>query len=257
MDSGFVSHDTVLSPGQKIRVGIQASGEGANITWFHIGWDDGESHTILDSGLNRAELYYEHMIVKTENELETWTYQVMNKDRNLTGIRLTLHRSYSMVYGEIVTFPDVILGAQNNTMTGSFFSFSTGLGYSQDEAFTRQDSIDLLYYFDIYDATLASPRENDAAGIFTGPTGLANWSQKNETRYDTTSLTPGEFDQAQNDSLLLIAYEPVNLKRKVKFTSPGMVVSFLSPSGKIGLIKVMDITPGDSGSIRFSAKIQK
>ncbi|MFH1160340.1 MAG: hypothetical protein V1733_05260 [bacterium] len=256
-DSGFVFHDTVIPVGQHIRVGIEASGDGANITWFHIGWNNGESQTFLDSGLNHPVLRYEQSIIKTASALETWTYLVMDRNRNLTNIRLILRKSDSSHFGEITSFPEVLLGAQNSSSAGSFFSLSNGKSYFQDEAFEHQDSIDILYYYDIYNATLSSPNESDAPAIFTGPTGLANWTQKNETRYDTTSLTSTDFDLAQTDSLILAAYEPVNLKRKVKFVTPGMIISFKAPSGKIGLIKVMEITDSDTGYIRMSVKIQK
>ncbi len=256
-DSGFVSRDTVIPVGQNIRVGIEASGEGANITWFHIGWNNGEMQTFVDSGLNHPALHYEQTIIKTASPTETWIYQVMDRNRNLTSIQIILRKSDSSYYGEITSIPDVLVGAQHSALAGSFFSLSNGKSYFQDEAFEHQDSIDILYYYDIYDATLSSPNESDAPAIFTGPSGLANWSQKNETRYGTTSLTSADFDLAQTDSLILAAYEPVNLKRKAKFVTPGMIISFKAPSGKIGLIKVLAITGSDTGTIRMSVKIQK
>jgi len=256
-DSGFVSHDTTLSIGETIRVGVEAHGIGAAITYFHIGLNNGQEQTVLDSGMNQSALIYDISITKTASESESWIFQVMDRDRNFSSIMLTLHRDSSSQYGPIHTISDIILGAQNNTGAGSFFSIGANKQYFLDEAFQHQDSIDLIYYFDEYDATLSSPAEADAPAIFSGPTGLANWSLKNETRYDTTEFFPSDFDLSENDSLILEAYEPVNLKRKAKFVAQGMIISFRDSKGKLGLIYVKEYIPGTTGHLRMDIKFQQ
>ncbi|MFC2102627.1 hypothetical protein ACFLS7_06490 [Bacteroidota bacterium] len=256
-DSGFVSHDTTLSIGQKIRVGIEVIGQGANITYFHVGLSNGQSETVLDSGMNQSTLFYDLSITKTASASEDWIFLVMDRDRNRSSIKLTLRRDSSSQYNAIRTFTNILLGAQNNLTAGSFYSISEDIRYLLDEAFQHQDSVDILYYFDQYDATLSSPAEADAPALFPGPTGLANWTTKNETRYDTTTITPAAFDLSANDSLILAAYEPVNLKRKAKFIEPGMVVSFQDPRGKLGLIHVKEVAPGPSGYVLIDLKIQQ
>ncbi|MBL7138597.1 MAG: hypothetical protein ISS17_07475 [Bacteroidales bacterium] len=256
-DSGFVSKDTTLAIGQTIMVGIEAQGAGANITYFHIGWTTGQEQTLLDSGMNQPVLTYKIFITKTASETETWKFLVMDRKRNFNTIALTLTRSSSSQYGPILTYSDILLGAQANPDAGSFFSIRATHSYFQDEAYQHQDSIDLIYYFDQYDATLSSPAEADAPAIFSGPTGLANWTIKNETRYDTTEFAPSDFDLSADDSLILAAYEPVNLKRKAKFILPGMVISFRDPNGKLGLILVKEVIPGSAGQVLMDIKIQQ
>jgi len=255
--SGFVSRDTILNVGQSVTVGIEARGAGVNITYLHIGWSDGQNQTILDSGLNHSSLRYERTIIKTASDKETWTFLVMDRQRNMSTIGLTLQKSGSTQYGEIVTYPDITLGAQNNPFTGSFFSLLGEKWYFLDDAFLHQDSIDIIYYYDMYDATLSSPNESDAPPLFPGPTGLAHWTIKNEIRYDTTTFLPADFDLAQNDSLILAAYEPGQLKRKTKFVTAGMVISFQDASGRIGLIHVKEVVNNTDGFIRMAMKIQK
>ncbi|MFH1936540.1 MAG: hypothetical protein ABIK52_03125 [Bacteroidota bacterium] len=256
-NQGFVSRDTTLEIGQEILVGIEATGAGAPITCLHIGWNNGEEQTVLDSGMNQPQLTYVRTITKTAGETEVWTFMVMDRDRNFSSVRLTLYRSSSSLYGPIRTYSDILLGAQSNPDAGSFFSLSANQTYFLEEAYQHQDSIDLLYYFDQYDATLSSPAEADAPAIFPGPTGLAYWSVKNETRYDTTGFSPADFDLSLNDSLTLAAYEPVNLKRKVKFVLPDMVISFRDPAGKLGLIHVKEIIPGVTGHLLMDIKLQQ
>jgi len=256
-DSGSVCHDTTLSIGETIRVGIEAHGMGATLTYFHIGWNNGQEQTVLDSGMNQSALIFNISIMKTASESECWKFLVMDRDRNFSSIMLTLNRNSSSQYGPIHTFSNILLGSQRNLVAGSFFSLGANHRYFLDEAYQHQDSIDIIYYFDLYDATLASPAEADAPSVFIGPTGVANWTIKNETRYDTTEYTSADFNLSTNDSLILAAYEPVNLKRKAKYLLPGMVISFRDPQGKLGLIHVKEVVPGTTGHVLIDLKFQQ
>lgn len=255
--SGFVSHDTALSIGQTIHVGIEARGEGASITYFHVGLDNGLPQTMLDSGMNQQTFRYETSITKTASPSERWEFLVMDRNRRFNSIVMTLFRDTTSQYMPIKAIPDVLLGAQSNPSAGSFFSIGANHRYFLDEAYLVQDSIDMIYYFDKYDATLSSPAEADALTVFPGPTGLANWMVKNETRYDTTGIAPAAFLLSANDSLILAAYEPANLKRKAKYIQPGMVISFRNPVGKLGLIYVKEVVQGTAGHVLMDVKIQQ
>lgn len=256
-DTGFVSHDTTLKTGQRIRIGLDAEGMDGNITFFQISVDNGVRQIFLDSGLNSAGLQYRLDIIKTVNPVEKWTFLVMDRNRNKDSIQLILNKSDSSHYGQIRSFADVLLGAQENSTAGSFFSPTTGFVYFLDMAFLNQSLIDLIYYYGLYDGTLSSPNESDAPAVFTGPTGLVNWTVKNETRYDTTSISPQAFDLTENDSLLLAVYEPAAGKRKVKYVAKDQVISFKNQAGKIGLIKVNGMEPSSTGTVSLSVKIQE
>jgi hypothetical protein len=253
---GYTAHDTTLMTGQKIKVGISVQGDGANITYFSIRYNDGSRKIILDTGMNRPALTYEMGIIKTSSPVETWTFLVMDRNRQQDSIRIILTRSDSSKWGRISTRTGIVLGAQENTDSGSFYSFASGRVFTLSQAFLDQAAVDLVYYYGQYEGTLASPAEAEAPGFFTGNEGIANWTIKNETRYDTTSVSAEDFDLAMNDSLLLAAYEPAAGKRKAKYLQPGMVVSFKSPSGKLGLIKVTALSGTAAGLLEFSVKIQ-
>jgi hypothetical protein len=254
---GYLDHDTVLSIGDRVIIGVNAFATGRNITFFQVTFDDGTRQILLDSGLNSPDLNYTLAVIKSASAFENWTFLVMDRDRNKDSVRISLNKSDSSHYGNIRTYSDITLGAQENTVDGSFFSFTNGEIYSLDTAFLKQEMVDLVYYFGQYEATLSSPNETEAPDYFTGPAGIANWTIKNETRYDTTALAPREFDASVNDSLILAVYEPTAGKRKVKFVEPGMVISFKSPAGKIGLLKIIATDPGPAGTLLFSIKIQE
>ena len=256
-EAGYLDHDTVLAIGDRVTVGVNAFSEAGSITFFQVTFNNGTRQILLDSGLNKPSLTYTLPIIKSSGSYERWTFMVMDRDRNKDSVQILLQKSETSHYGNISTYPDIILGAQENATQGSFLSFSTGNIFSLDSAFLHQSLIDLIYYYGQYEATLSSPGETEAPSYFTGPSGIANWTVKNETRYDTTSLSPGDFDQSMNDSLLLSVYEPTAGKRKVKFVEPGMVISFKNQAGRIGLLKIIGTEPGASGTLHFSVKIEE
>jgi hypothetical protein len=256
-ETGYLDHDTVLSIGDRAMIGVNAFANGRNITFFQVTFDNGTKQILLDSGLNSPDLKYSLAVIKSSSLYENWTFLVMDRDRNKDSISICLNKSDSSHYGNIRTYNDVALGAQENAATGSFFSFSNGEIFSLDTAFINQGLVDVVYYYGQYEATLSSPNEAEAPNYFTGPAGIANWTIKNETRYDTTSLAPQDFVASLNDSLLLDAYEPTAGKRKVKFVAPAMVISFKSQTGKLGLLMVTGAEPGPAGTLHFSVKIQE
>ncbi len=256
-DSGFICKDTALIAGSKITVGLNVKGISDNITFLEVIRDNGTRRIFLDSGMNCQAFNYKLSIIKSNDPHEKWIFKVMDRNRMTDSVFLRLDKLNSNQYGKIKTLEDIALSAQDKKEPGSFLSLSTGEAYCLDSAFTRQEIIDIIYYFSEFESTFSSPNESDAPAIFTGPAGLSNWSIKRETRYDTTLVTSTDFANAQNDSLLLSGYEPTTGKRKLKFAKPGMVVSFISPAGKIGLLSVKETQPGPEGYIKFSVKIQE
>jgi hypothetical protein len=254
---GFISKDTIISVGQHVKVGVNALGAIANITYFSIRFSDGTSRILLDSGMNSVSFNYQLDIIKTNALRERWTFFVMDRQRNRDSVSLYLTKADTASWGPINIMNNILLGAQENPASGSFYSLNADSVMTLDQAFENQQLTDIVYYYGQYEGTLASPAEAEAPGFFTGPHGIANWTVKNETRYDTTLITPEQFDSSMNDSLILSVYEPAAGKKKGKYVQPGMVFSFRSPSGKPGLICIQEMIPGTAGSVRLSVKIQK
>ncbi len=255
--SGYISQDTILQPGQKVKIGIRASSSNANLTYFSIRFNDGTSQILLDTGMNSPTLEYTLDVIKTNSPKENWTFLIMDRNRVTQSVQIVFTKSDSSQWGQIRTLGDILLGAQENTVTGSFFSLADSSVMTLHQAYQNQPLADMVYYFGQYEGTLASPNEAEAPGFFTGPEGLINWSVKNETRYDTTLIAPGDFDLANNDSLILAAYEPTAGKKKGKYVEPGLIFSFKSPAGKLGLIKIVEVAPAPAGSVKMTIKIQK
>lgn len=250
---GFAGSDTTMPPGGYVKIALQADGGGSNITYFGVRMYDGRDHFVLDSGLNHPNLSFSQYIFKGNSAAEQWTFTIMNHDRMKKSITITLSKAEVVNWGDIITYDPVILGAQENPGEGSFFSLDAAHGYNYAVAATNPGSVDLIYYYGIYESTLSSPAESDAPAVFPG---IGSWTVLNETRYDTTILTGSDFNAAHNDSLLLVTYEPVNGKRKAKNLEAGMVVAFRNHSGRTGLLLVKQRIPGSNGNIECAIKVQ-
>ena len=255
---GYAKGDTTLGIGQHVKVGITARGIDQNITYLNVSIDNGSGPiTLLDSGMNSSNLNWTYSMIKTAAPFEKWTVTVMDKDRNKASLSITFTKGITLVYGNILSFNNIVLGAQNNTQYKNFFSFQTGLTYSLGEAFANQSAIDMVYYYGTYLSTLSSGYESEAPNFYTGGNGIANWTVKNETRYDTTDVSLTSFQLASNDSLILSIYNPIDAKRKAKFLTPGMLVSFIDHNGKLGLLEIASVTSGDTGHVVMNLKKQE
>ena len=226
------------------------------VTYLNVIRDNGMRQIFLDSGMNCREMYYVCYIEKSIADSEKWIFTVMDKNRIKDSCSILIRKAQGGTFVPVTAF-NVRLGAQNNASYGSFLNLSQQRIFTAGEAYSNQSLVDIIYYYGMYESTLASPAEADAPAIFTGPTGISSWTVKNETRYIITGLTPAEFDNAASDSLLIAAWDPVNAKKKAKYLAKDMIISFQNVEKKKGLIKILDVSGSDTGSVFMNIKIQQ
>jgi len=256
-DSTCLYSDTSLPMGTLMRFKIKASSKFSPITNFVITYNNGTEQYFLDTGIYNNEFYYTLEIIKGTTPAEEWQFSVMNKDRLSASVRIVIELDSGGVFGNIKSHA-VTLGAQNNTQYGHFYSFSNETVYTLEQAYNNQQKADIAYcYYTDYKSTLSSPNDNDAPSVFTGQFGISNWQTRNESRYNLTTLSPADFDNAQKDSLLIASYDVIGAKRKGKDIQEGQVWAFRIQSGKIGLIKVDNIVSNATGKVDLKIKIQE
>lgn len=155
-------------------------------------------------------------------------------------------------------FVTVQLGAQDNTTYGGFYSIIENKVYTQDVAFTKQDRIDFLcFYEEGNDIALASPGAN-ITGIFTGSTSPENWTVTDTTWYNQTDLTPVQFDAlTATDELIVSSYSEVDARRKAKYLAVNDIYAFKTQDAKYGLFKVTEVGPDSIGYVKFTYIIKK
>jgi hypothetical protein len=256
----YVSGDTSIFIGKSFRTGIDVSSGDANITNLIIKLTNETTTTFLDSGMNVASFSLDKMLPKTVNPKDIWTFIVRDKNGRSASVSLTVYADSNSVYQPVVYLPSVFLGAQDNQDTGSFYDVDFNHRYNLIQAYTIQDSIDILYYYDAIttdENTIASPNANIDNTVFPGTYGLVNWTIKNETRYLQLALTETEFTNISNDSLLIASYNEPLAKRKAKNLVAENVYSFKTASGKYGIFRVVKVYGTSGGSIEIEIKIQQ
>lgn len=257
--SEYVSSDTTLKIGDKFRFGITAVGKANNLTNFIIKLNN---VAYLDTGFNSPGLNFDILITKGIDSIDNWELIIRDRQGNSSSLKIKILKDINSSFGDISHYSPVELGAQSNTSFGSFYSLSNNMVYSQNDAFSNQQLIDLLYYY-FYDAanpdknTVASPAANFSTPVFTGTSALSNWSTLNTTRFIKLSITAEQYDDAANDSLLLASYKEIDGKRKAKNLAEGDIYSFKTHSSRYGIFKVLSVSGTDNGTVSLDIKIQK
>jgi hypothetical protein len=184
---------------------------------------------------------------------------VRDKDGTSASISFNIFADSNSTFGPIISIPSIILGAQNDTTVGSFLDIKNVKVYDLQQAYGIQDSIEMLYYYDAIQGntnTIASPNATIDASVFPGIYGLANWTVKNVTCYQVTTLTDSNFNNIKNDSILLSPAYINPTYRKAKNLKAGDIYAFKTGKGKLGMFEVLNVSGTDAGTIEIKVKMQ-
>ncbi len=260
-DSGYTWKDTMLHAGASIKIGISATSL-STVPLTHFNYTiQGEEDTLsIDSGIYTQDFTYHKIITKSFSDFENWTFTVHDKDGRPAALTLNLLKSDSSDYGEIISINSIILGAQNNSSVGSFYSWDNQQVFHLDEAYNNQEKVNLLFYYDLIESdehTIASPAANIDPSVYSGNHGLINWDTKNLVRFQITSIDQNDFYTCINDSLIIATSFDFNSgKRKAKNLKPGDIYAFNNNS-KMGLFIVKQVDGNETGTIKIDIRIQE
>ena len=267
--SKYTTDGEVIKVGHKLIFGIQANGNGANITNFTIKkiLVDGSSITVMDTGMNAGNLDVEKVYYQNVEDEVEWTFTVMDKNRMSSQISLTVFKNPDSQFGGIYYYPSITMGYQYNTEFGHFLDPFTGRVYFEDSATLLQNDMHFLVYY-IVDDDLPSPVFSSAGEMDNFSTEaklfypcIIDWQTRRYTKWDISvddDPIPAEaYDQAFNDSLLIVSYDDVWGKKKFKWATNGRIIPFQTADGKFGLVKVLNAEHAENGKIEFSIKIQQ
>jgi hypothetical protein len=268
MGSKYTFDGEVVMVGNQLIFGIQANAVDANITNFTIKkiQNDGSSVVVMDTALNAESLNIDKVFYQSVEDKVDWIFTVMDKNRLSSSISLTVFKDPNSEFGDIYYYPSITMGYQNNTEYGHFLNPFTGKVYFEDSATILQDEMHFLVYY-IVDQDLPSP-------VFSSPGEMDNfseeallfypyindWQTRKFTHWDISvddePISAEAFDQADNDSLLIVSYHEVWGKKKFKWATNGRVIPFRTANGKFGLVKVINAEHTEVGKIEFALKIQ-
>lgn len=259
-EPGYQSGDTTLRLSDEVTIKIIAETmSDVPLTQFHIEIDKDGEITTVDSGINTNVLEYQKIISKSTAGIETWTFYAADREGRISKKKsITFNLDESSAYGAIIEIPSLILGAQDNTSTGGFYSIENNQIYTLADASVNQSAVNILYYYDLVGSdknVIASPDANNDGNI-----DLSDWTDpKNETEYfEAETVSIEEFDASANDSLILNnTFEFGTGKRKAKKLAAGDIFSFVTHDAKKGMFKVINVDGQEAGTIEIAIKIQE
>lgn len=264
--AGYTPDGSVVRTGGSLRFGITARAGDANITNLVIKkiMPNGSVKVVLDSGMNSAGFSVNEVFYQNVEDTATWVFQVMDKNRLISTASLVIYKDPDSQWGGIFEYPLIVMGYQENTVTGQFLCCASGKVFTGDSAGMASDSIDIAtcYFMDdnIPSPTFTSPGEY-GGGILEYYPFVSSWPVKNYTKWDISvdsdPVPATAYESCHNDSLLILSYDDVWGKRKFKWATAGDIIPFLTAKGKKGLIMVIAADETATGTISFSMKVQQ
>jgi len=264
----FVHNNDTVKIGGALLFGIQARGSDTEITNFVIKkvFPDNSYKVVMDTGMYSMLLDIEKVFYQNVEEVVEWTCVVMDKNRLSSEISMTVYKDPNSEFGGIRYYPSITMGYQNNTEFGQFLDLKNGHTYFEDSAKILQSDIEMLTYY-IEDENLPSPvlsssgeYDNfslEASGFYPS---IPDWTTRNFTLWDisvdTEPISENDYNNCQNDSLIIVSFNEVWGKKKFKWATVGKVIPFQTINGKKGLLRVIHADEFEAGSMEFSIKMQ-
>ncbi|MBE0637465.1 MAG: hypothetical protein IH598_02990 [Bacteroidales bacterium] len=132
---------------------------------------------------------------------------------------------------------NIELGSFNDPI-GSFYNTVDDLVYIVPEAKLNQAKVDFLFFKGVtFINSIAAPDDEDANTIPSFE--LGDWTTKNQTRFNASTMTAAEFD-AIGDLHIFPDYNTTDATSKVSELEVGQVFMFRTVGEKLGYIKVVD-----------------
>jgi len=254
----YTSADVTIQLGTTIKVGViggKSSVSGNKLTKFKfIFTSNNIPTTLLDSTINTDSFNWETELEFTSVGTGILSFELTDKGNMVTT------KSFSVTIEDpgtlINKYPNVVFGSWNDAV-GSFFSSTEGINYTVGQtsaSASNQLKIDFLFFKGAINGnTIASPDDADANTIVDLQ--LSGWTNKNQTRFNPTTITPAQFD-AIGDTYQFPTFNLTQQSTKMNQLVNGQVFLFKTKNDKLGLVKVVDLySRGDRA--KLSVIVQK
>ncbi|MCX6226976.1 MAG: hypothetical protein NTV01_19875, partial [Bacteroidia bacterium] len=256
---GFTGRDTMMMVNDLLTVTLEVNWNGTDVLdSLVVKLNDISRQAFAVSG-EKAVLDL-HLPPKGIDETEKWTFVILDKKGNQSGISLKLTKNPASEFGAVKYISPVVLGAQNNIVKAAFISFQTDIAttYNLDQAFINQAKIDLTFYDDqSTHSTLASPGSDLPDSLYPGSRNIALWSVRNISRFLKSNMTLEDFNTLSNDAKIVMGWSDTQSVSKAGDLKVNDIWLVKLQSGKKGAILVKRLVAGDVGEIEFAIKIQE
>ncbi len=261
----YTPNNAEVRLGGTIRIGILASGSGAPVTYLQIVRIIGNDTVVqVDRGIFTEEVFDEDFTFsKDVAPSEEWRILVMNADRQTAVESIIINRAEGSDWKPIKHFPSLELSFQDNPAGNWFLDVDNGVIYTSSTVTAHEQDVDVVGYFyytsGVPSPSLTCPGYTSAIAYYPE---MQGWPVKNAVTYDYITsdnnlISPQQFDEVINDSLLVTGYKPDKVSGNCKFAYTGKVIPFKTQSGKYGMIKVEQADENSAGIMKLSIKIQE
>lgn len=261
-EEGYISFDTSAKVGDTLSIKILAKSL-SEYPLLSLRFERmTPTDTIyIDTGMYLQSINMDKKIIKSVAEWEVWNITARDRNRKESNtISLKIYLEESSSHGDITHIPRVTFGFQENNEFDGFYSLSNQVIYDLEEAYSKQENIHLLSFYDNTsedEHTISSPGANIPDGIYEGATGVEDWDIRNTTRFILSDITEEDFDLCDNDSLIYastFAFETG--KRKAKNLTEKDIYAFVSDQGNFGLFKVKSLAGNEAGNVEIEIKMK-
>lgn len=255
---GFTGKDTIIRVNYPLIVSLEVNWNGTDVLeLLEVRQNDVSIQGFEVSG---EKATFNLNLVKGTDDLEKWTFVIIDTRDNQSSIDLILTKDPNSEYGAILYYPSIELGAQNNIAKQAFLSFQTepAMLYNLDQAFVNQSKIDLIFYADqLTNATLASPGSDIPDNLYEGSRSISRWSVRPVSRFQKSAMTVQDFNALANDAAIVNAWNEEQAVSKAVDLKINDIWLIKLQSGKKGAILVKKVISMDNGEIEFAIKVQK
>lgn len=258
--TGYTSENDTIRVNTAITVGVtglKSSVSGQKLTRFKFSITSNNiATTFVDSTFSADSFTWETDLTFTGVGEARLLFELWDKG----GMRN--EQSFDLVIEDpgtaINKFVDVEFGSWNDAV-GSFFSSTEGITYTVGQTSTsplNQAKIDFLYFHGATNKnTMASPDDADANTI--NDLKLNLWTNKNQTRFNSTNITPAQFD-AIGTTYQFPTFNFSSQTTKVNMLEVGDIFLFKTKDNKLGLVKINYLsTPNKGDKSRATIIVQK
>lgn len=267
--SDYTANDAAVPIGGKLVFGITATTGSAPLTYLRVTRiADGVRNCEIDRGIYITEggLDLDISQTKLSAQVEVWEFFVMNANRDSAKVTRTINLGSGSAYGPIYHYASLKIGMQKNTNFPYLLDPYNGLTYDGSSVAGHEADIYLLGFVyqtsGVMSPTLCCPGYTGTTSPNSFYPFISNWSVKNNIYYDYYSsdndlVKLEDFNNAQNDSLIVNSFNPGNISGLCKYCYTGKIIPFKTGNDKYGLIYVIHSDTVDDGYMELEIKIQQ
>lgn len=192
----------------------------------------------------------------------SFTFEVMDANGGLarSAYNVDVTRAVEL---DINEFYSLQIGAQASTDKGPFLNTATGEVYEKAGSTAKSANIDIALFYsnNTHGYFFVAPSDASIEAIFKTPDPIANWPQRNSTKFKVIEMTSDEFLAINSAEKIETQYTKSSGEEVGKLTSKltvGSVVGFKTVMDKYGLMIVRSHASGNSkGNVTVDMKVAK